>query len=229
MKALVVRHGFGDLVPGVERRIGRLFFRMYLEEEGYAVYEAGEGETVSQRLRVAADKLEVVPGPPVLAEPKITSLIMYRLREPLVLQGGGRAQIEACIPVDVVVTLSSSIIDVRPSTRVKYALYGTLDRGFLTRIVRDSTPPCARTRIEVVNAGGRTAKVTRVVFPGYMLNICYAEGEDQVYSAPLLVTIIDDVGYVQPVQASMPPCRPAPQFLRAPIFEKQKFLMLHGL
>ncbi len=228
MRALIVKHGFGGLIPGVERRIGSLFFRVYRGDDDLTVYEAGAGDEVQQRLRIVADGLEVVPGPPVLAEPRITTIIMYKLGEPLVIEPGGKARISSCIPVDIVVALSGSIIDVRPSVRVKYALYGSLDRGFIARVVRDSSPPCARTEIEVVNAGGHPVRVSKIVFPGYMLNLCYVEDEEYAYASPLLVTIIDDVGNVQPRQAPMPSCRQAPQFLRAPIFEKQRFLMLHG-
>ena len=228
MKALVVRRGFGELRPGVERRLGSLFFRMYIEDE-IAIYEAGSGDEVTTRLKIVADSLEVVPGPPVLAEPRITTIIMYRLDEPLVVSGGERAALEPCIPVDIVVSLSGSIVDVKPSGRVKYALYGSLDRGYLARVVRGSKPPCARLRIEIVNAGGRPVTVSRIVFPGYMMSLCYIEGEEQAYANTLTVTIMDDVGYVQPRPSSLPSgCRKAPAFLRTPIFEKQRFIMIHG-
>ncbi len=228
MRAFVVKRGFGTLRAGVERRLGRHFLRAYLEGESL-VYEAGSGDVVEKRLRVAADELLVAPAPPVVAEPRVSNILMLRLAEPLVVAPRRKVTLSLCVPVDIVAVLDDHLVDVRPSARVKYALYGSLDKGFIARIVRDSEPPCARLRVTVFNAGARPVTVTRVVFPGYMLNICYHVDEEVAHASDIVLTVLDDVGYVQPSRGEKPSdCIDAPRLLRAPILEKQRFLMLHG-
>ncbi len=228
MRALVVTEGFGELKPGIERRVGWCTFRLYRGAEG-DVYESRCEAGGEARMLVANGSLKVVPAPPVFAEPRVSRLVMLKLREPLVIGGRGSARIRACIPVDAVVVASDgSVVEARPLHRVKYALYGAIDRGVLARVAwSDVDPPCASVELRVVNTSDRTIVVRRVVFPGYMLGLCYRGSE--VYANPLKLAIMGDLGIVQPEQGDWPEgCTEAPRLLRAPMFEKQRYAMMHG-
>ncbi|AEM39781.1 protein of unknown function DUF432 [Pyrolobus fumarii 1A] len=224
----MVQEGFGDLRAGVERRVGGCNLRMY-RDGGFNVYERECGGDI-RRVRVAGDKLEVVPAPPVMAEPRVSNIIMLRLPEPLVVSPGSEASIETSIPVDIVVVMGSLVVDAIPTYRVKYALYGNVDKGVITRFVKlgECRAPCASMRIVVRNSGGKPVRIERIVFPAYMLSLCY--NGSLVYANSIFVNAVDDVGSVQPGRLEAQECRLAPQLLRAPIFERQrqKFLMLYG-
>ncbi len=226
MRAFVTSEGFGELRAGMERKIGNCVFRLY-RSEGGAVYES-ECNGDARRLRVEAEELSIVPAPPVLADPRISQLVMLRFEEPVLIDARKRSSIETCMPVDIAVVLGELLVEARPAARVKYALYGELDRGVLARVARSSSAsPCAKLRVELVNNSSKPALVSRVVFPGYMLLLCYRGTE--VYSNPLRLTIMDNFGVVQPLEPDWSAeCTRAPMLLRAPLFEKQRFAMMFG-
>ncbi len=226
MRAFVTSEGFGELRAGMERRVGGCVFRLY-RGNGGMVYES-ECNGDARRLRVEADELKVVPAPPVLAEPRISQLVMLRFEEPVLIDARRRLSVETCTPIDLAVVLGELLVEARPVARVKYALYGELDRGVLARVARSgSASPCARLRVELVNNSSKPVLVSRVVFPGYMLVLCYRGAE--VYSNPLRLTIMDNFGVVQPLEPDWgEECTRAPMLLRAPLFEKQRFAMMFG-
>ncbi len=228
MKAVVVRHGFGPLKPGVERLVGECRFTLLYDGRVVTYTRSCRGNVLEAIVQGA--ELEVIPAPPVFAEPRLSNLISIALPKPIILGPGASASIDSCIPIDIVVTAGEVIVDVVPVVRVKYSLYGEPDQGLIARYVKlgECNGPSAALRIHFRNLASRSVVVRRVVFPAFMLDICYSESGVDAGALSVIVTGFDAAA-VQPVRVERSGCKPAPKLLKAPVFERQRFVMLYGL
>ncbi len=228
MKAVVVKHGFGELKPGIERVIGECRFSLVFDGRE-VVYTRLCGDNVFEAI-VKDVELRVVPGAPIYAEPRLSSIVLAVFPRPLILGPATTMSIDACIPLDILVLSGDVIVDVVAQTRVKYTLYGEPDQGLIARYVRlDACGPVgAKLKVSLRNMMGRTVIVRKIVFPAFMLDICYNEDRVDAGVLNVLITSVDTAS-VQPRRVERRECIPAPKLLRAPVFERQKFLMLYGL
>lgn len=135
---------------------------------------------------VPCDGVYVYPVAPVFYPEYLTSYIMLRLQEPIVVEHGGEEEFWTRLEFDVAVVVGSGdagyeVVDVFPSSGIgKYALYGSPSRGIIARFVpvevlyEPLEEPCkALVRVTIHNRSIRSVRVYRIVFPAQSLNLYY--------------------------------------------------------
>ncbi|BES82153.1 hypothetical protein PABY_17200 [Pyrodictium abyssi] len=147
------------------------------------------------------DDVYVYPVAPVFYPEYLTSYIMMRLREPVVIRDGGEEEFWARLEFDVAVVVGSrdtgyEVVDVFPSSGVgKYALYGSPSRGIIARFVpvevlyEPLEEPCkALVRVTVHNRSIRSIRLSRIVFPAQPFNLYY-DDDGRVVGSSLYVAV----------------------------------------
>ncbi|HIQ23502.1 MAG TPA: DUF432 domain-containing protein [Pyrodictium delaneyi] len=135
---------------------------------------------------VPCDDVYVYPMAPVLYPEYLTSYIMLKLQEPVMIRHGGKEEFWARLEFDVAIVVGSGdagyeVVDVFPSSGIgKYALYGSPNRGIIVRFVpvevlfEPLEEPCkALVRVTVHNRSIRPIRLSRIVFPAQPFNLYY--------------------------------------------------------
>ncbi|ABM80835.1 DUF432 domain-containing protein [Hyperthermus butylicus] len=172
------------LGPGIHSFCGQ---QLVVEELSRGICRYRRPSGAVQKL-VPCEGLHVYPQPPVYYPEHVTSYVMVRFEEPIVVDKGASTNFWVHIDFDVVVVAGSEedparVVDAFPSTgRGKYALYGPPNRGLLARYVRAQplmepvTEQCrGLARVVIVNQGLQAVEVTRVVFPALHAPVYFDE------------------------------------------------------
>ncbi len=169
-------------------------------EEGFCIYRrsAGGGSGVRvRRLLSPCSRVEVWPLYPVLYPERITSYIMVKLPEPVVVEANARIRFTVLAPFEVGVYAGGTLIDYYPSTgNAKYALYGSPTRGVIARYLeaqlassQQDTPQClAPLVVTVENRFSRAVAVERVVFPAQGERLPVKDGRARFPEVRVVVT-----------------------------------------
>lgn len=187
-------------------------------------------------------RIVINPVEPVSLPHNVTGMIEFHFT-PIVLEPGSTMKIYTVFPVDVGVFLEAAdgydLLDVFTLTKQKYSLYGTPEKGFITRHIEaevsDAIPGTDRIKegvmeIAMHNCGQGWVEVSRAVFEQSTMHLFYGsrvsmKAEMDVYSRMMAETRVLE----RPLEEGMKQSIRLISSRRSLIHEKPSFLMEYGV
>jgi hypothetical protein len=202
-----MRGVFGRLKQGVLEVEGH---KVVVEDvgEGLLRYarESPGGEAVEKMLPHGT-VLGLYPLKPIYyPEPLFTRHIYFRFKRSLIVPAGARINVSLKMPVDLGVLVASrrrgewELLDAFPSSRVKYALYGSPEAGIIARHVEAPVEPGvlgtpegsmeAVIPLSIENTHKEMVEVSRLVASARLFDLYYTR-DDKVYGSGLYMEVLD--------------------------------------
>ncbi len=194
-------YGFinGDTVIEINRY--RLVFKRI--GKGF-LYERIDGEKhIVSKIVKEPVKSEIIPLYPVFVPSIITKYVMVKLTQSLILSHDSKTTIYVKIPVDIGVYTYGprekySLIDVFGVDKVKYALYGPVAEGLITRYYEskpylDMINPSlgeAVAKLVIENRSDSLIELGRVVLDSQILKLHYKPGTWEAYTQEIHVSLL---------------------------------------
>lgn len=222
---LVGSNVFGDHVVRVEK------------DSRVVVYErATNGELVVSRTIYSASRIIPIPLYPVNIPMLFTTYILVVFKKPLDLAPKESVTLYTTIPVDIAVYAvknnekneAINVVDVFSVKKVKYGLYGPVDKGVVARYYvsdyyfKEVDPSLgeALVKISAKNKTQEWVSVTRILLESNPLKLYYVEGEWKAYTQELSYIVSSrktaSVYYGRPFKKDVKPIIDPPH-LRQPV------------
>ncbi|OPX69948.1 MAG: hypothetical protein A4E37_00238 [Methanoregulaceae archaeon PtaB.Bin056] len=198
--------------------------------------------TLTKRLGYREGRVFINPVEPVNLPSEVTGMLEFHFT-PVTLRPGSSIPICMKFPVEIGVFVGAAenytLLDVFSLARPKYSLYGTPEKGFITRHVEcevyEYAPPTNPFEegvlfLTIKNSARDWVEVSRAVFDASMLRIFHGRivaitGEMEVYSRLVAETSVLDLPPEDGMKQSL---RVFPT-KRMLIPEKQPFMMEYGV
>ncbi len=213
-------------------------------------YECYEKNIILER----GDELRLYPLPPINTPEQITSYILYKLENPIVVPSGSRVSVTITTLIEVGVGVYSrsekrvrDYVDFIPPYRMKYCLYGKPNDGVIARLCptkvqfidvleAEQEPFKALTRLNIVNSAGTSVMVSRVLVDAEHMTM-YFDEQDRLFTSEVTLNIVsENEGYtVIEKKPLLPGLMSSPTHARGRIrfldgipYELKKTIMKHG-
>lgn len=204
-----------------------------LKEGGSFLYRRTLGEDVTEFRLSSATELRILPVEPLLTPKELTPQLLIEFKQPVWLAGHDRMEVDLTFPIEYGVFTPRNegwqLMDVFTMARQKFTLFGDPASGYLCKLWQsrwlqtpDQVDPDTEgwLRLRLQNGTGRSAELTRVVIPAYLMKL-YCDAHRAAFSAALKV-IARNLAEVE-CDASSPL---SDGFKSVEVFSEKKFLGL---
>lgn len=191
--------GFGAREVGavLSERIGDYEINVVAKENTTKYTRSLNGkELVNLAIAGKALTYSISPRPPGRGRLRSATHLMVRLPHQLLIGPMDSVRVEYAVPADVEVKVGDYTVDWFPLRRMKYALYGSPERGHICRYLRAEELASAgqeyfmRFTLQVTNSSEEPAKVTKFVVPLNAVST-YVDTGGRAYSDTILMNVID--------------------------------------
>lgn len=191
--------GFGAREVGavLSERIGDYEINVVAKENTTKYTRSLNGkELVNLAIAGKALTYSISPRPPGRGRLRSATHLMVRLPHQLLIGPMDSVRVEYAVPADVEVKVGDYAVDWFPLRRMKYALYGSPERGHICRYLRAEELASAgqeyfmRFTLQVTNSSEEPAKVTKFVVPLNAVST-YVDTGGRAYSDTILMNVID--------------------------------------
>ncbi len=154
---------------------------------------------------VGLDKLILQPIYPVLIPKRLTTYILVKYNDVVMIAPGGRLEYYILMPVDIAIlsvrNQSYSLIDVFNVGKVKYTLYGSVESGVIARYAEskiyfgeedaldDLNIGLALVKIRASNKSREWVTLTKILLEANPLKLYYEENTWRAYSRLININI----------------------------------------
>lgn len=191
--------GFGAREVGavLKERVGDYEISV-IAKEHMTQYRRSLNNKEVVKLAIAGRALtySISPRPPGRGRLRSVTHLMVRLPYPLLVGPMDSVRIEYAVPSDIEVKVGDYAVDWFPLHGIKYALYGSPERGHLCRFLRaeelagSGQEYFMRFTLQVTNSFDEPIKVTKFVVPINAVST-YVDASGKAYSDTILMNVID--------------------------------------